>query len=61
MHDEEIYPDSNTFNPDRFLTEVDADTERKRNPRNYVFGFGRRFVSSSSFDKSLVKLMLLLS
>ncbi|KIK01617.1 hypothetical protein K443DRAFT_678273 [Laccaria amethystina LaAM-08-1] len=42
MHDEEIYPDSYTFNPDRFLTKVDADTERKRNPRNYVFGFGRR-------------------
>ena len=61
MHDEEIYPDSYTFNPDRFLTKVDADTERKRNPRNYVFGFGRRFVLSSSLDQSLVRLMLRLS
>ena len=42
-HDPQVYKDPWLFNPDRFLPKesqaVDID------PRKYVFGFGRRFVS----------------
>lgn len=44
MHDERIFTDADKFNPERFLENVDTETERKRDPRNYVFGFGRRYV-----------------
>ncbi|TRM58958.1 cytochrome P450 [Schizophyllum amplum] len=42
VHDETVYPDSYTFKPERFLTsegELDTDV---RDPRKFVFGFGRR-------------------
>lgn len=42
MRDEKLYPNPDIFNPERFLDEVDLQTEAKRDPRNYVFGFGRR-------------------
>lgn len=37
MHDEEMYPNPETFNPERFLS---ANPEP--DPRKWVFGFGRR-------------------
>jgi cytochrome P450 len=42
--DENLYPNAASFNPDRFLEKTTPDMERKRNPRNFVFGFGRRYV-----------------
>lgn len=45
--DEKIYPNADEFRPERFMEPVDAETARRRNPSNYVFGFGRRFVSKS--------------
>ncbi|KAI0777579.1 cytochrome P450 [Trametes elegans] len=40
---EAIYPEPDTFNPDRYLEEdLDEATAKQRNPRTYVFGFGRR-------------------
>lgn len=51
--DERMYPDPDTFDPERFM-EMDAETKRKRNPRNYVFGFGRRRCPGSDLvDSSL--------
>jgi cytochrome P450 len=44
LRDEKLYPNAHEFYPERFMEKVDADTERKRDPRNYVFGFGRRYV-----------------
>jgi len=43
LRDETLFPDPHTFNPDRYLEPaVDEATERRRDPRTYVFGFGRR-------------------
>jgi cytochrome P450 len=44
MRNEEIYPDADTFKPERFLETCTPEVERRRDPKNYVFGFGRRFV-----------------
>jgi hypothetical protein len=43
---EGLYPDPGTFNPERFMDQADDETRRKRDPRNFVFGFGRRLVYS---------------
>lgn len=40
--DERIYPKADEFRPERFMEDVDTETARRRNPANYVFGFGRR-------------------
>lgn len=40
--DEKLYPNPHEFSPDRFL-EVDADGRRKqKDPRDILFGYGRR-------------------
>jgi cytochrome P450 len=41
LHDEEEYPDPESFNPERFLND---DKNVSRNPADIIFGFGRRFV-----------------
>lgn len=40
--DETAYPDPNSFKPERFLEPVDGETKKRLDPRNYVFGAGRR-------------------
>ncbi|PPR04944.1 hypothetical protein CVT26_012772 [Gymnopilus dilepis] len=42
LRDETLFPDPEAFRPERFMEEVSPEMERKRNPQNYVFGFGRR-------------------
>lgn len=44
MHDEEVHPDPDTFDPDRF-TGVNG-RRIEDDPRDLVFGFGRRYVTS---------------
>jgi len=39
--DETAYPDPGSFKPERFL-DLDAETKKRLDPRNYVFGAGRR-------------------
>ena len=38
----ELYPEPEAFRPERFLVPADEQTEKLCDPRNYVFGFGRR-------------------
>ncbi|KAI0075610.1 cytochrome P450 [Panus rudis PR-1116 ss-1] len=42
LRNEEIFPDAHAFRPERYLVQVDEVTAKRRDPRNYVFGFGRR-------------------
>ncbi|KAG6376579.1 cytochrome P450 [Boletus reticuloceps] len=43
LRDETLFPNAHAFNPDRYLVPApDEETERRRDPRSYVFGFGRR-------------------
>lgn len=42
-HDPRIYANPHLFNPDRFISSEGKKSEP--DPRNFCFGFGRRFVS----------------
>ena len=42
LHDEEVYHEPNTFNPDRFLTREGTLDPKVPNPEQFVYGFGRR-------------------
>lgn len=37
-----LFPDPDAFVPERYLAPADEAAARRRDPRNYVFGFGRR-------------------
>ena len=44
LHDEEVYPQSSKFMPERFLDERGQIDRKVRNPDLAAFGFGRRLV-----------------
>lgn len=46
--DPTLFPDPEAFIPERYLEDLDEGTARLRDPRNYIFGFGRRCVFSAS-------------
>ncbi|KAF7976129.1 hypothetical protein HWV62_7419 [Athelia sp. TMB] len=40
-----LYPDPDVFSPERFMNPgLDPDLARRKDPRQYVYGFGRRYV-----------------
>ena len=43
MHDPKVYPEPDRFLPDRFMRDGKLDPS-VRDPRDFVFGFGRRSV-----------------
>lgn len=42
LRDETVYPKPDEFIPERYMVEADEATVKRRDPRHYVFGFGRR-------------------
>ncbi|KAI0360720.1 cytochrome P450 [Trametes cingulata] len=38
----DIFPNADEFRPERYLEEVDEEMAKKRDPKSFVFGFGRR-------------------
>lgn len=42
MRDETMFEDPHLFKPERYLEPVDDDMAKRRDPKNYIFGFGRR-------------------
>jgi cytochrome P450 len=55
MHDETMYPDPFTFDPTRFL----GDTPQP-DPREYVFGFGRRVCPGQNLAESSIWIQMVL-
>ncbi|KAG6860201.1 hypothetical protein C0995_014458 [Termitomyces sp. Mi166 len=56
--DERIYANSSAFIPERFLEKVDPATEHRRDPRKYVFGFGRRQCPGQNLVESSIWLLM---
>ena len=42
MRNETVYPDAAAFRPERFMEPTTPEMERKMDPKQFVFGFGRR-------------------
>ena len=57
MHDPEVFPDPLEFRPERFIREGKYDAG-PRDPMDYAFGFGRRYVLSS-FRRNIPRVMAL--
>ncbi|KAF8154735.1 cytochrome P450 [Crassisporium funariophilum] len=58
LRNETMYPDASAFKPERFMEPVSPEMERKRNPKNYVFGFGRRQCPGLNLVDSSVWLLI---
>ncbi|KAI0300570.1 cytochrome P450 [Multifurca ochricompacta] len=50
--------DPDRFNPDRYLEKVDDEIARRRDPRGFVFGFGRRRCPGIHLVESSIWLLL---
>lgn len=58
LRDESIYKNAKEFQPDRFVNEKDHEVLSKMEPRNYVFGFGRRRCPGADLVESSIWLLL---
>lgn len=58
LRDPEVFPDPEHFDPERYLEKVDEETARRRDPRVFVFGFGRRRCPGVHLVEDSVWLML---
>lgn len=56
LHDEKVYPKSNEFLPERFMQRGDESTPR--DPRDLVFGFGRRICPGQHFANAFIFLVV---
>ncbi|THH15233.1 hypothetical protein EW146_g5213 [Bondarzewia mesenterica] len=55
VRDERVYPDAHTFDPERFVEKGDGTySTKQRDPRQYVFGFGRRRCPGSHLGEASV-------
>ncbi|KAF5357215.1 hypothetical protein D9756_006364 [Leucocoprinus leucothites] len=58
LRDEAIYPDASTFRPERFMEDISPEKMKQRDPRNYIFGFGRRRCPGADLVDSSIWLLL---
>jgi cytochrome P450 len=58
LRDPEVFPDPERFDPERYLKKVNEETARRRDPRGFIFGFGRRRCPGAYLVESSVWLML---
>ncbi|KAH7890271.1 cytochrome P450 [Phlebopus sp. FC_14] len=59
LRDENLYAEPHSFRPERFLEPpADEMTERRRDPRPYVFGFGRRRCPGANLVESSAWLLM---
>jgi cytochrome P450 len=58
LRDPDVFPEPERFNPERYLEKVGGQTARRRDPRVFAFGFGRRRCPGVHLVESSVWLML---
>ncbi|KAJ7250711.1 cytochrome P450 [Mycena rebaudengoi] len=56
--DEKLFPNASAFLPERYLEKVDPALAKRRDPRSYVFGFGRRRCPGVNLVESSVWLLI---
>ena len=56
-HDPEMYPGPSTFSPSRFL-DLSPEKNKAIDPRNFVFGFGRRICPGQSLGENIIFLCI---
>ncbi|KAJ7684384.1 cytochrome P450 [Mycena polygramma] len=56
MHDESVYPDPSVFDPERFI-----GSNPQPDPRDCVFGFGRRICAGQNLGESTLWIQMVLS
>jgi hypothetical protein len=58
LRDESIYKNTAEFQPDRFITQKNPEVLSRMEPRNYIFGFGRRRCPGADLVESSIWLLL---
>ncbi|KAF5310107.1 hypothetical protein D9619_010511 [Psilocybe cf. subviscida] len=58
MRDENVYENPEAFIPERFLESVSPEEERRRDPKNFVFGFGRRLCPGENLVDSSIWVLI---
>ncbi|KAI0826678.1 cytochrome P450, partial [Trametes gibbosa] len=53
-----LFPDPDAFVPERYLKTMDEATARKRDPHNFIFGFGRRKCSGTHLVNAYLWLVI---